>query len=275
METREFLIVLIVLMLLVSCSGFTEPSPPETPPSDGPAISTSSAQPSSTVVAPAVTSPAMTGVDFEEARERMVRTGIIGWGITDEAVVKAMGEVPRHEFVPPEYLNHAYDNNPLPIGYGQTISQPYIVALMTQELSVSEGDRVLEIGTGSGYQAAVLAQLGVEVYTIEIIGPLFEAATERLDRLGYSCVTTRHADGYYGWEEESPFDAIIVTAAPDHVPQPLLAQLKVGGVMVIPVGPVGSFQELWRITRASEESYQSASLGGVSFVPFTRLDESP
>ncbi|OGO17514.1 MAG: protein-L-isoaspartate O-methyltransferase [Chloroflexi bacterium RBG_16_48_8] len=214
-------------------------------------------------------------VDFEEARERMVSGGVVGWGVEDEAVIEAMGVVPRHEFVPPDYLNQAYENIPLPIGYGQTISQPYIVALMTQELYVSQGDRVLEIGMGSGYQAAVLAQLGIEVYTIEIIAPLFEEATKRLDRLGYTQITTRHADGYYGWEEESPFDAIIVTAAPDHVPQPLLAQLKVGGVMVIPVGPVGGFQELWRITRTGDDTYQSTSLGGVRFVPFTRQGEEP
>jgi len=210
---------------------------------------------------------------FEEDRERMVRGGIVGWGIKDEAVIEAMGVVSRHEFVLPEYLDQAYENIPLPIGYGQTISQPYIVALMTQELDVAQGERVLEIGTGSGYQAAILAQLGVTVYTIEIITPLFEEARSKLDKLGYSLVTTRNADGYYGWEEESPFDAIVVTAAPDHVPQPLLAQLKVGGVMVIPVGPVGGFQELWRITRTGDDTYQSTSLGGVRFVPFTRESE--
>jgi len=141
---------------------------------------------------------------------------------------------------------------------------------MTQELKVSEGDRVLEIGTGSGYQAAVLAQMGITVYSIEIIGPLTEAAAQRLDELGYTDVHVRHDDGYFGWEEEAPFDAVIVTAAPDHVPQPLLAQLKIGGVLVIPVGPVGGYQELWRIVRVGETEYQSVSLGGVRFVPLTR-----
>jgi protein-L-isoaspartate(D-aspartate) O-methyltransferase len=271
----KYLALLILSMLLGSCGKLIDTHPTATLTSEVATASTPSIQPSSTGDASTTIPPALSGDDFKEARERMVRRGVVGWGIMDEAVVEAMGEVPRHEFVPPEYVDQAYDNNPLPIGYGQTISQPYIVALMTQELNVSKGDRVLEIGTGSGYQAAVLAQLDVEVYTIEIIGPLFEAATERLARLGYSGITTRHADGYYGWEEESPFDAIIVTAAPDHVPQPLLAQLKVGGVMVIPVGPVGGFQELWRVTRVSEDSYQSSSLGGVRFVPFTRLDESP
>ncbi len=207
---------------------------------------------------------------FVEARQRLVEEGIIGMGISDPLVIEAMGRTPRHLFVPEDYVDMAYVNHPLPIGYGQTISQPYIVALMTQELGVHEGDRVLEIGTGSGYQAAVLAELGVEVFTIEIIGALAEAATERLSDLGYDQVHVRHADGYFGWEEEAPFDAIIVTAAPDHVPEPLLEQLTIGGVMVIPVGPVGWFQELWRIRRIDGTNFRSQSLGGVSFVPFTR-----
>ena len=207
---------------------------------------------------------------YAEAREWMIEEGIIAWGVEDEDVIEVMGIVPRHEFVPQEYLDRAYFNHPLPIGYGQTISQPYIVALMTQELDVHAGDRVLEVGTGSGYQAAVLAELGVTVFTIEIIGPLADEAARRLDDLGYVTACVRHDDGYFGWEDEAPFDAIIVTAAPDHVPQPLLAQLKVGGVLVIPVGPVGGYQELWRITRVDESEYQSTSLGGVRFVPLTR-----
>ncbi len=211
--------------------------------------------------------------EFAAARHKLVESGIIGWGITDEAVIRAMETVPRHRFVPEEYLDQAYANHPLPIGYGQTISQPYIVALMTQELDLEPGERVLEIGTGSGYQAAVLAELGVEVYTIEIIEPLADLAAERLTRLGYASIHTRHGDGYYGWPGKAPFDAIIVTAAPDHVPPPLLEQLKVGGVMVIPVGPVGAYQELWRITRTGEETYESESLGGVAFVPLTHADK--
>lgn len=210
---------------------------------------------------------------FVEARQEMVETGVIAWGVEDPAVIEAMRVVPRHAFVPPEYLEQAYENHPLPIGHGQTISQPYIVAWMTQELELEAGDRVLEIGTGSGYQAAVLAELGMQVYSIEIIGALSEAAAARLAGLGYGEVQLRHADGYFGWEEAAPFDAIIVTAAPDHVPQPLLRQLELGGMLVIPVGPVGGFQELWRIQRTGEESYETTSLGGVRFVPLVRQED--
>jgi protein-L-isoaspartate(D-aspartate) O-methyltransferase len=183
-----------------------------------------------------------------------------------------MGNVPRHEFVPEEFLSQAYENHPLPIGYGQTISQPYIVALMSQAAGVSAGDKVLEIGTGSGYQAAVLAELVDQVYSIEIISPLAERSTDTLARLGYDNVNTRQADGYFGWEEYAPFDAIVVTAAPDHIPQPLVQQLKIGGRMIIPVGPVGGFQKLWLVTRESEDEVRTVDLGGVRFVPFTRED---
>ncbi len=181
-----------------------------------------------------------------------------------------MRTVPRHEFVPVEYLSQAYENHPLPIGYGQTISQPYIVALMTQAAEVEASDTILEIGTGSSYQAAVLADIVTHVYTIEIIEALVDRAEATLDSLGYDNVTVRHADGYFGWEEHGPFDAIVVTAAPDHVPQPLVEQLKIGGRLIIPVGPVGGFQTLWRVTRISEEEVQTENLGGVRFVPLTR-----
>ncbi len=204
----------------------------------------------------------------------MVQSGILGWGITDLSVAEAMGRVLRHMYVPEDLVELAYVNRPLPIGFGQTISQPYIVALMTQELDVQAGEKVLEIGTGSAYQASVLAEIGIEVYSIEIIGPLLDLAEARLDRLGYGGVNLKHADGYFGWQEHAPFDAIMVTAAPDHVPSPLLRQLKIGGVMVIPVGPVGGFQELWRITRVAEDDFESSSLGGVAFVPFVRSEES-
>lgn len=231
------------------------------------------ALPQASIVLEATGSPAGSGATpdpYAEARARLVESGIVAWGITDPTVIEVMGRVPRHLFVPEEYLDQAYENHPLPIGYGQTISQPYIVALMTQELRVGEGARVLEIGTGSGYQAAVLAELGVEVYTIEIIGPLAESAQARLESLGYTGVHVRHADGYDGWPEAAPFDGIVVTAAPDHVPPPLLDQLAVGGILVIPVGPVGDYQELWRITRTGEDKYTSESLGGVRFVPLVR-----
>jgi protein-L-isoaspartate(D-aspartate) O-methyltransferase len=221
-----------------------------------------------------ITTPTTVEPDpYQLDRERMVEAGIIGWGVEDEVVVAAMRSVPRHVFVPEEYLDQAYENHPLPIGYGQTISQPYIVALMTQELGIDPGDRVLEIGTGSGYQAAVLAEIGIDVYSMEIIGPLADAAAANLDEAGYGGVEIQHADGYFGWEEMAPFDAIIVTAAPDHVPQPLLGQLKEGAVLVIPVGPVGGYQELWKITRLPGDQYQSESLGGVRFVPLTRASD--
>ena len=214
--------------------------------------------------------PSPTEDPFAAAREEMVQTGVIDWGIEDEAVIAAMGAVPRHEFVPEEFLSQAYENHPLPIGLGQTISQPYIVALMSQAVGVGGGDKVLEVGAGSGYQAAVIAELAGQVYTLEIIGELAERAEETLGRLGYDNVTVRHADGYFGWEEQAPFDAILVTAAPDHVPGPLVQQLKIGGRLIIPVGPVGGFQKLWLVTRVSEEEVRTEDLGGVRFVPLTR-----
>ncbi len=225
----------------------------------------------------APTSPISDSADtlYGEARELMVKDGIVGYGITSPEVIDVMGKVPRHQFVPDDYVSQAYENHPLPIGYGQTISQPYIVALMTQELDLHEGGKVLEIGTGSGYQAAVLAELGANVYTIEIIQPLAESADALLESLGYENIFVRHGDGYWGWEEHAPFDAIIVTAAPDHVPQALLQQLEIGGSLIIPVGPVGGYQELWKITRVGEDQFQTASLGGVRFVPFTRDEGSP
>jgi protein-L-isoaspartate(D-aspartate) O-methyltransferase len=200
----------------------------------------------------------------------MVTRSIDEAGVHDMATLAAMRAVPRHLFVPTSLLDQAYDNHPLPIGYGQTISQPYIVGLMTAELELEADDRVLEIGTGSGYQAAVLAHIVREVFTIEIIAPLAEGAAARLASLGYNNIRVRVDDGYYGWPEAAPFDAIIVTAAPDHVPQPLLGQLAIGGVMLIPVGPVGLYQELWKIRRVSTEQFDSVSLGGVAFVPLTR-----
>jgi protein-L-isoaspartate(D-aspartate) O-methyltransferase len=179
-----------------------------------------------------------------------------------------MERVARHEFVPGEYQSQAYADHPLPIGYGQTISQPYIVALMTELLQLEPAHRVLEIGTGSGYQAAILGEIVTEVYTVEIVEPLAAEATERLARLGYDNVHVLNADGYFGWEEHAPFDAIIVTAAPDHIPQPLVGQLADGGKLVIPVGPPGGYQTLWEITKSGDD-IQKRNVTGVLFVPLT------
>jgi protein-L-isoaspartate(D-aspartate) O-methyltransferase len=179
-----------------------------------------------------------TAVDkWSGAREKMVETQISARGITDEKVLYAMRKVPRHEFIPPQYrkIYDPYGDHPVPIGYNQTISQPYVVALMTQLLSLKEDDKVLEIGTGSGYQAAILAEIVKEVYTIEIIPELARRAQKTLSRLGYNNVKVKIGDGYYGWQEYAPFDAIIVTCAPDHIPKPLIKQLRDGGRMVIPV----------------------------------------
>jgi protein-L-isoaspartate(D-aspartate) O-methyltransferase len=194
--------------------------------------------------------------------------------ITDEAVLAVMEKVPRHEFVLEKYIDQAYADHPLPIDYGQTISQPYIVALMTQLLKIKRGDKVLEIGTGSGYQAAVLAELTDQVYTVEIIPELAKLAAERLKRLGYTQVQVKAADGYYGWEENAPYDAIIVTAAPDHVPQPLVKQLKDGGRLVIPVGPPGGYQTLWQIIKKGDQLV-SNNITGVIFVPLTGGHSEP
>jgi protein-L-isoaspartate(D-aspartate) O-methyltransferase len=187
----------------------------------------------------------------------------------DPRVLAALGKVPRQEFVPLAERDRAYFNEPLPIGHGQTISQPYIVAVMTDLLDPKPGDRVLEIGTGSGYQAAVLAELVKEVYTIEIIEPLGQAAAERLRSLGYANVSTRIGDGYYGWPDKAPFDGIVVTAAADHVPPPLLAQLKPGGRMVIPVGSRYLTQQLVLIRKNQDGTLQTRQLLPVRFVPLT------
>lgn len=205
---------------------------------------------------------------YAEERERMVSYQIAGRGVRDSEVLEAMRAVPRHEFVLEEYLDLAYSDRPLAIGHGQTISQPYIVAVMTELLELERGDKVLEIGTGSGYQAAILAEVVDQVYTVEIIPELAASARERLDRLGYGYVETLIADGYYGWEEHAPYDVIIVTAAPDLVPQPLIRQLKDGGRLVIPVGPVGAYQTLWLVTKKGGE-VEFHNKGGVQFVPLT------
>jgi protein-L-isoaspartate(D-aspartate) O-methyltransferase len=215
-----------------------------------------------------------TDADFAERRRAMVveiATESPGLPVRFSGEVKAaMATVPRHLFVPQAQQPHAYENRPLPIGHGQTISQPYIVALMTDLLQLGKGDRVLEVGTGSGYQAAVLAKLVRSVYTIEIVAPLAAEARERLARLGYRNVEVRTGDGYAGWEEHAPFDAIMVTAGAREVPPPLLQQLKPGGRMVIPVGPTGMIQHLTLIEKQADGSIRSREIIPVRFVPFTR-----
>jgi len=200
------------------------------------------------------------------ARRLMVESQIVARGVSDEHVLEAMRNVPRHRFVPAEYSYRAYADEPLPIGLEQTISQPYIVALMTELLQTGSADTVLEIGTGSGYQAAVLAEIVAHVYTIEIVEPLAERAESTLVELDYGNVTVKAGDGYRGWPEYAPFDAIVVTAAPDHIPQPLVDQLKPGGRMVIPVGD--RWQELMVITK-TDAGTETKSVTPVRFVPMT------
>jgi len=206
--------------------------------------------------------------NFEILRTKMVEEQIETRGIKNKPVLEAMKRVPRHEFVPDEYIDQAYNDHPLPIGEGQTISQPYIVALMTELAMIGPESKVLEVGTGSGYQAAILAQIVKKVYSVEIIKSLGEQATKRLEELGFKNIEVKIADGYFGWEENAPYDAIIVTAAPDHIPHPLINQLKDGGVLIIPVGPPGAYQTLWQIIKNGDKLI-SNNMGGVSFVPLT------
>ncbi|MBM3253328.1 MAG: protein-L-isoaspartate(D-aspartate) O-methyltransferase [Candidatus Omnitrophica bacterium] len=199
-------------------------------------------------------------------RKRMVDEQIVARGIRDKNVINAMLKVPRHNFVPTDEIKYAYIDSPLSIGEGQTISQPYIVAYMTEALNLRPEDKVLEIGTGSGYQAAVLAELVREVYTIEIIETLAKNAALTLERLGYKNIKLKCGDGFLGWPQEAPFDAIIITAAPKKIPQPLIEQLKIGGRMVLPLGDI--YQELVLITK-TKEGIIKRNLGAVSFVPMT------
>lgn len=205
-------------------------------------------------------------LDFQSMKEEMVKTQIRARGVRDEGVLNTMLKVDRHKFVPEEIRHLAYSDRPLPIGEGQTISQPYIVALMTELLELKKGDRVLEVGTGSGYQAAILAELTDHVYTIEIIESLGRSAERLLRELGYRNIDVKIGDGYIGWEEFAPFDAIIVTASPPHIPQPLLDQLKEEGRLVIPVG--GFYQDLKKITKVKGQ-IKRQDIIPVVFVPMT------
>ena len=203
---------------------------------------------------------------FQGRRASMVERDIKGRGINDKRVLAAMMKVKRHLFVPPSERSAAYSDHPLPIGEGQTISQPYIVALMTEELKLKEGERVLEIGTGSGYQAAVLAEMGMDVRTIEIRKGLADSAQKRLKDLGYRNVKVKYGDGYFGWEVAGPFDAIMVTAAANHIPPPLIKQLKEGGRLIIPLGSTTYYQTLTLMTKVKGE-LDVRQITGVAFVP--------
>lgn len=229
------------------------------------------------LVGAAATEPVQSGEHFATERRQMVKditematntASVTGIGKFASLVLEAMGEVPRHEFVPREKISAAYKNRPLQIGHRQTISQPFIVALMTELLNLKGTDRVLEVGTGSGYQAAVLSLLAAQVYSIEIIPELGEAAQNNLRRLGYANVQTKIGDGYLGWPAHAPFDGIIVTAAPDHIPQALIDQLKPNGRMVIPVG--GFTQDLLVLTKRADGTTISETIVPVRFVPLTR-----
>jgi len=211
----------------------------------------------------------------EKAREAMVQNQIIARGIRDAQVLRALRNTPRHLFVPPGLVSRAYDDTPLPIGHGQTISQPYIVAFMTEILHPRNNHRILEIGTGSGYQAAVLAPLVREVYTMEIVPALAHSAAGRLKDLNYQNVRAAQGDGYHGWPQQAPFDAIIVTAAAGHIPPPLLAQLREGGRMVIPVGGPFAVQSLVLVAKDSGGAMTTRNLMAVRFVPLIGGSSAP
>jgi len=205
---------------------------------------------------------------FKALREKMVSSQILGRGISDKKVLTAMSQVPRHRFVPRDLVARAYADHPLPIGQGQTISQPYVVALMTESLGIKGSERVLEIGTGSGYQAAILATVAKDIYTIEIKEKLYNTASQTLRSMGYTEVKTRHGDGYFGWPDAAPFDCIMITAAIDHIPPPLLKQLKDGGRLILPLGNPFSYQNLSLVTKHGTD-YTVRQITGVLFVPMT------
>ena len=213
--------------------------------------------------------PLMLMQDYKKLREEMVKTQIAERGVKDSATLAALRKVPRHSFVPTDQVANAYEDRPLPIGYGQTISQPYIVAYMTEIIKPKPGQKVLEIGTGSGYQAAVLAEIVSKVYTIEIVEELGKQATTRLKNLNYKNIEVKTADGYHGWKEHAPFDAIVVTAAAEYIPTPLKEQLKDGGRMIIPVGSPYMTQQLMLIEKTGDK-FRTSSKMPVRFVPFKR-----
>ena len=242
--------VLLSLLITAACTDRSAPHPSMTD------------EPAQSGTRDAIAEPELT-----RAREAMVRNQIEARGVRDPAVLSAMRKVPRHRFVPPTIVDEAYDDTPLGIGFGQTISQPYIVAYMTEALELRPEHKVLEIGTGSGYQAAVLAEIAREVHTIEIVSELGRRSREILASLGYANIRTRIGDGYAGWPEAAPFDRIMATAAPDHVPQPLLDQLAVGGVLVLPVGDLR--QDMTILRKTSDGVIRETTIP-VRFVPLVR-----
>jgi protein-L-isoaspartate(D-aspartate) O-methyltransferase len=216
----------------------------------------------------AMTLPSASADLFEKKRQEMVEKDISARGIKDKKVLDAMLKVQRHLFVDAAQINKAYNDHPLPIGEGQTISQPYVVALMTEAVALKGNERVLEIGAGSGYQAAILSEIVKEVFTIEIKKGLYGQVKERLKRLGYRNIEVRHGDGYFGWEEHAPFDVIMITASSNHIPPPLLVQLKEGGRLIIPLGSTVFHQNLTLVKKEKGGSF-IRELGGVAFVPMT------
>lgn len=263
--------------MLVGCMGnregsdLTEPnrSTPDVEPVDP--FSSSSSPSTSSTESPGVKVPALPDETAEQhqARQRMIDRDLRRRGVRDRRVLEAMARVPRHQFVPPDQIPYAYEDRPLPIGHGQTISQPYIVAFMTELARPRPESKALDIGTGSGYQAAILAELCKEVYSIEILDPLAQEAKKRLEDLGYKNITVRTGDGYLGWPDKAPFDLILVAAAPDHVPKPLVDQLAPGGRLVIPVGRHWWSQELLVIEKQPDGTIQQRSVATVAFVPMT------
>lgn len=255
-KSRQWSITLLMLGIGIaglSCAGPTETAPSEATTQS--AVTTPNSQ----------TAPPD---EFAKRRAKMVERQFKLRDISDRRVLKAVYDVPRHEFVPEEYRDMAYNDQPLPIGHEQTISQPYIVGLMTQLAKVGPESKVLDVGTGSGYQAAVLAEITEQVFSIEILKPLADEATERLKRLGYDNITVRHGDGYAGWPDEAPFDVIIVAAAPDHVPPKLVEQLAPGGRLIIPVGNRKS-QQLMVIEKQKDGKATKRAVVPVAFVPMT------
>ena len=214
--------------------------------------------------------PVISQDKFKGERSKMVDNQIAARGVDHNPTLKAMRKVKRHLLVPKEQMENAYQDRPLPIGHGQTISQPFIVGYMTEVIRPQSGMKVLEIGTGSGYQAAVLAEIVDQVYTIEIVEPLGKTAKTKLDNLGYKNIYFKLADGYYGWEEHAPYDAIVVTAASEFIPPPLIEQLKEGGKMIIPVGAPFTSQHLMLVEKKKDGKWKTKNLLPVRFVPFTR-----